>query len=316
MLGPPRHPSQLYEAVLEGMVLVCILAWMFWKTQARYQPGKLVGAFLFFYGLFRFGMEFIREPDSQLVAFTRATAPAHGPVAVAADDPAWPLFHADREQAAGPRRADCGHGECRLTPFERALRERIRAKGPISVEAIWKPATLIITRPATRSGRRATSRPHRKSARCSANWSERRSPTAGVAPDRRADADLRRTWPGRGTLAADALRVMRSAGFAGEVHFVETSPMLREAQARPCRALNGTIASSELRAVPLLLVANEFLDALPIRQHVGGIERARMVSRGGARLRPRWRRLWRLRRRAIEPRAQCRGHSSRTGERH
>ena len=50
MLGPPRHPSQLYEAFLEGIVLFAILAFMFWKTKARYEPGKLVGAFLFFYG--------------------------------------------------------------------------------------------------------------------------------------------------------------------------------------------------------------------------------------------------------------------------
>lgn len=64
-LGPPRHPSQLYEAILEGLVLFAILWWMFWKTKARYEPGKLVGAFLFFYGLFRFGIEFIREPDAQ-----------------------------------------------------------------------------------------------------------------------------------------------------------------------------------------------------------------------------------------------------------
>jgi phosphatidylglycerol:prolipoprotein diacylglycerol transferase len=46
---------------------------MFWKTQARYQPGKLVGAFIFFYGVFRFGIEFVREPDAQLVEFARAT---------------------------------------------------------------------------------------------------------------------------------------------------------------------------------------------------------------------------------------------------
>jgi phosphatidylglycerol---prolipoprotein diacylglyceryl transferase len=72
-LGPPRHPSQLYEAFLEGIVLFAILAWMFWKTEARYQPGKLVGAFLFFYGCFRFGIEFIREPDSQLVQFAQMT---------------------------------------------------------------------------------------------------------------------------------------------------------------------------------------------------------------------------------------------------
>jgi len=73
VLGPPRHPSQLYEALLEGIVLFCILAYMFWKTKARYEPGKLVGAFIFFYGCFRFGIEFIREPDSQLIEFARAT---------------------------------------------------------------------------------------------------------------------------------------------------------------------------------------------------------------------------------------------------
>lgn len=73
VLGPPRHPSQLYEAVLEGIILFAILAWTFWKTNARYEPGKLVGVFVFFYGLFRFGIEFIREPDSQLIQFAQAT---------------------------------------------------------------------------------------------------------------------------------------------------------------------------------------------------------------------------------------------------
>jgi phosphatidylglycerol:prolipoprotein diacylglycerol transferase len=73
ILGPPRHPSQIYEAFLEGIVLFSILGWMFWKTQARYEPGKLAGAFLFFYGCFRFGVEFIREPDQQLIQFTQAT---------------------------------------------------------------------------------------------------------------------------------------------------------------------------------------------------------------------------------------------------
>jgi phosphatidylglycerol:prolipoprotein diacylglycerol transferase len=72
-LGPPRHPSQLYEAILEGVVLFAILWWMFWRTKARYEPGKLVGAFIFFYGLFRFAVEFIREPDAHLAEFARAT---------------------------------------------------------------------------------------------------------------------------------------------------------------------------------------------------------------------------------------------------
>ncbi len=65
ILGPPRHPTQLYEAGLEGLVLFGILWWLFWKTDARYQPGKLVGAFILFYGIFRFLVEFVREPDAQ-----------------------------------------------------------------------------------------------------------------------------------------------------------------------------------------------------------------------------------------------------------
>ena len=73
VVGPPRHPTQLYEAILEGVVLFAILSWMFWKTQARYEPGKLVGAFTFFYGLFRFLIEFVREPDAQLVGFAQST---------------------------------------------------------------------------------------------------------------------------------------------------------------------------------------------------------------------------------------------------
>ncbi|MDQ8758271.1 prolipoprotein diacylglyceryl transferase [Sphingosinicella sp. LHD-64] len=73
VLGPPRHPSQLYEAILEGIVLFLILWVMFWKTRARYQPGKLVGTFLLVYGLARVLVEFIRQPDAHLVGFAQAT---------------------------------------------------------------------------------------------------------------------------------------------------------------------------------------------------------------------------------------------------
>ena len=69
----PRHPSQLYEALLEGPVLFLVLWYLFWKTRARYQPGKLVGAFLLVYGLGRFLVEFVREPDAHLVEFAQAT---------------------------------------------------------------------------------------------------------------------------------------------------------------------------------------------------------------------------------------------------
>jgi len=73
VLGPPRHPSQLYEAALEGIALFAILAGMFWKSRARYYPGLLVGTFLFFYGVFRFGVEFVREPDPQRLRIVEVT---------------------------------------------------------------------------------------------------------------------------------------------------------------------------------------------------------------------------------------------------
>jgi phosphatidylglycerol:prolipoprotein diacylglycerol transferase len=69
----PRHPSQLYEAALEGILLFLVLWYMFWRTRARYQPGKLVGAFILVYGLSRFVVEFFREADEQLMEFARIT---------------------------------------------------------------------------------------------------------------------------------------------------------------------------------------------------------------------------------------------------
>ena len=76
--------------------------------------------------------------------------------------------------------------------------------------------------------------------------------------------------PGRGTLAKDALRAMRSAGLEPRVHLVEGSPALRTVQ----RAVlgEGVTFHDDLSTIPddgpLLLLANEFLDALPVRQLV------------------------------------------------
>ena len=70
---PARHPSQLYEAALEGVALFLLLAWAFWRTKARYQPGRLVGLFLLGYGVARFVVEFFREPDSQFEGTFLAT---------------------------------------------------------------------------------------------------------------------------------------------------------------------------------------------------------------------------------------------------
>lgn len=68
-----RHPSQLYEAALEGALLFVVLALAFWKSDARYYPGRLTGIFLLGYGLARFLVEFVREADAQLMEFAQAT---------------------------------------------------------------------------------------------------------------------------------------------------------------------------------------------------------------------------------------------------
>ncbi|WP_298669398.1 SAM-dependent methyltransferase [uncultured Sphingomonas sp.] len=75
--------------------------------------------------------------------------------------------------------------------------------------------------------------------------------------------------PGRGTLAADALRAMAKAEFTPPVHFVETSPTLRAEQAKRVPHATWHDDVEDLPADrPLLIVANEFFDALPIRQLV------------------------------------------------
>ena len=67
--GPlPRHPSQLYEAVLEGLVLLIVLA-LLMRAGALRRPGTIIGAFALGYGVARFVCEFFREPDTQLGFF-------------------------------------------------------------------------------------------------------------------------------------------------------------------------------------------------------------------------------------------------------
>jgi SAM-dependent MidA family methyltransferase len=74
--------------------------------------------------------------------------------------------------------------------------------------------------------------------------------------------------PGRGTLAADALRAMRGIGLTPDVHFVETSPVLRSAQADRVPQAHWHEHLSTIPDRPSLVVANEFFDALAARQIV------------------------------------------------
>lgn len=167
-----------------------------------------------------------------------------------------------------------------MTPLERALRERIRAQGPVTVEAYMQACNdyYYATRDPFGAGGDFVTAPE-----VSQMFGEMVGAVladAWARAGKPADAAYAELGPGRGTLSADALRVLGAAGFDGEMHLVETSPLLRETQKSNVAAAHWHETVDELPEAPLLLVANEFLDALPIRQMVQGAER-RVVLQGG-----------------------------------
>ena len=167
-----------------------------------------------------------------------------------------------------------------MTPLERALRERIAAEGSITLEAYMEAcnAYYYATRdPLGAKGDFITAPEVSQmfgemvGAALADSWTRAGKPS---------DAIYVELGPGRGTLASDALKALRAAGFEGEVHLVETSPALRHVQEKALSPAHWHDEIPDLPAKPLLLVANEFLDALPIRQLVGGVERRVLVAAG------------------------------------
>ena len=63
-----RHPSQLYQAALEGLLLAIVLTWLAFRRGWLKRPGALMGLFLAGYGMARFLVEFVRQPDAQFVS--------------------------------------------------------------------------------------------------------------------------------------------------------------------------------------------------------------------------------------------------------
>jgi len=63
-----RHPSQLYEAALEGLILGAVLLWLAFRRGALRRPGAVTGAFFAGYGAARFAVEFVRQPDAQFIS--------------------------------------------------------------------------------------------------------------------------------------------------------------------------------------------------------------------------------------------------------
>ena len=168
-----------------------------------------------------------------------------------------------------------------MTPLERALRERIQSEGPITVEAYMEACNAYYYATRDPLGARGDfiTAPEVSQmfgemvgAALADCWKRAGAPT---------DAIYAELGPGRGTLASDALRVLGAAGFNGEVHFVETSPALREMQRSNVADAIWHESIDELPARPLLLIANEFLDALPVQQWIDGVERRIAVAAGG-----------------------------------
>ncbi len=106
--GPlPRHPSQLYEAATEGLLLFIVMAICAYRFGFR-KPGLLGGIFVLGYALARTGCEFFREPDAQLgFLFGNGSRPDgrgrdHGDAALRADGAGRPHLHRTRGDRAHP----------------------------------------------------------------------------------------------------------------------------------------------------------------------------------------------------------------------
>ncbi len=73
-----RHPSQLYQAFGEGLLVLVVMLCLFWLTRARFRPGLLVGVFTALIAAARFIVEYFRQPDAQLTEFAARTGLSMG----------------------------------------------------------------------------------------------------------------------------------------------------------------------------------------------------------------------------------------------
>ncbi len=268
--GPlPRHPSQLYEAGLEGLALFIILAIAI-RFGALKRPGLVSGLFGIGYGVARIIAEFFREPDPQLgFLFGGATM---GMLLVAA---------ADRARRCDPRRFAAATADRGMTELLRELREIISSEGPISLERYIAWRSRIRNSATTRHASPSAPRGDFVTApeisqmfgELIGLWAAEVWRLSELPPPMR----LVELGPGRGTLMADALRADARHPDACEdqveVHLVETSPRLIEDPARHARGIQSCRSEwhSEIADLPdgaAIIIANEFFDALPVQHFV------------------------------------------------
>lgn len=166
-----------------------------------------------------------------------------------------------------------------MNPLARLLAQRIRAAGPLTVADFMQEALLhprygyYTTRDPLGARGDFITAPEVSQVFgelvglwCADAWDKMGRP---------GDVILAELGPGRGTLMADALRALKAVpdlGRALTLHLVETSPVLRRSQAASLAGASPSWHDSiaQLPEGPLILIANEFLDALPVRQLVRG----------------------------------------------
>lgn len=156
-----------------------------------------------------------------------------------------------------------------MTPLEALIRQEILANGPMTVARYMELCLMhpehgyyVIRDPLGAAGDFITA------PEVSQMFGEMIGVWVSLVWERmgKADFNLVELGPGRGTLMADALRVLGKAGASPEVWFVEASPSLRAEQAKRVRGAKWAARFEDVPAGPAIYLANEFFDALPTRQ--------------------------------------------------
>ena len=269
--GPlPRHPSQLYEAALEGLVLCAVLALLI-RAGALKRPGLMIGAFAIGYAIARSFCELFREPDPQLgflwggltMGMVLSVPLLLFGVAMIWNAMRRPPLNACKPRDHSARSGDPAHHRDRRADFSRRLHA-----------ALPRPSASRLLCDA-RSARNARRFHHRAGSQPDVRRADRRVGRGGLAADgfaTRGAADRARTGArhpdgGRPARHAEALPDLAAAL---SVHLVETSPVLRAAQESKLAGANCPVSwhaqVEEVPEGPCIAIANEFVDALPVDQ--------------------------------------------------
>ena len=231
--GPlPRHPSQLYEAALEGLLLLLVLA-IAVRAGALKRPGLIIGLFAIVYA---HRAQLLRNlPRARSAAWLSVRRPYHGHAAVGAAVPRGRRLCGLRAEASGLRvGADMDGASPSRTRNPPPDRGRGTDAGRAIHVALPDASGIRLLRHARSVRRRpAISPPRRKSARCSASCSDCGPLSVWKMMGSPDNVRLIELGPGRGTMMRDALRAMNVAPAfrkAIVVHLVEVSPTLEKVQ--------------------------------------------------------------------------------------